>query len=130
VTEEIVEYGVPVDPYVNAEIPMVVTLFGIVIEDKNFVESRKAFSPIFTIPSFNVSEVKASRSWKALTGIEVTVPGIDKEVSFFAERKAILPIVVRPLFKVRVVKLSMSLNASAPIVVTFPGIFSEVTPKS
>ena len=84
VTEEIVEYGVPVEPYVNAEIPIVVTLLGIVIEDKNFVESRKAFSPIVTRPSLNVSEVKASRSWKALTGIEVTVPGIDKEVSFLA----------------------------------------------
>jgi hypothetical protein len=84
VTEEMVEYGVPVPAYVKAEIPMVVTLFGIVIEDKNFVESRKAFSPIFTIPSFNVSEVKASRPWKALTGIEVTVPGIVREVSFFA----------------------------------------------
>jgi hypothetical protein len=79
-----VEYGVPVDPYVNAEIPIDVTLFGIVIEDKNFVESRKASSPIVTRPSLKVSEVKALRSWKALTGIEVIVPGIDKEVRFFA----------------------------------------------
>lgn len=38
VNEEIFEYGVPVMSYLNADSPIEVTLFGIVIEDKNFVD--------------------------------------------------------------------------------------------
>jgi hypothetical protein len=81
VTEAIVESPVAVDWYENALIPIDVTLFGIVIEDKYFVESRKDSPPIVTRPSFNVSDVKLLRLLNALVPIVVTFPGIVRVVA-------------------------------------------------
>ena len=65
VTVEIERVTASEGSHAKAEIPIDVTLFGITIEGKFLVESENARSGIVTRPSFNVSEVKASRSAKA-----------------------------------------------------------------